>query len=97
MNKTNNEQKLNELNSKLEQEVIDRTKELKESEEKFKNIAEQSLMAIIILQDNKIKYANRFASEMLGYTIEEPNSLFTLTSPWIMFANLFLSSTFSCL
>ncbi|MFX0002146.1 MAG: PAS domain S-box protein [Candidatus Hodarchaeota archaeon] len=44
---------------------------LKESEEKFRNIAEQSLMGIIILQDGVFKYFNDRISEMNGYSVEE--------------------------
>ncbi|MFX1481328.1 MAG: PAS domain S-box protein, partial [Promethearchaeota archaeon] len=44
---------------------------LKESEEKFRTMAEQSLMGIIILQDNQIKYLNSTALAMLNYTREE--------------------------
>ncbi|MFX1391442.1 MAG: PAS domain S-box protein [Promethearchaeota archaeon] len=45
--------------------------DLKESEEKFRNIAEQSLMGIIILQDGVFKYFNDRISEMNGYSVEE--------------------------
>ena len=44
---------------------------LSESEEKFRLISEQSLMAIVIVQDDKIKYANQAYLEMTGYTWEE--------------------------
>ncbi len=44
---------------------------LKESEEKFRKIAEQSLMGIIIAQDNEIKYVNKTYADILGYTVEE--------------------------
>ncbi|MFX1365233.1 MAG: PAS domain S-box protein [Promethearchaeota archaeon] len=44
---------------------------LKESEEKFRRIAEQSLMGIVIAQDNKIKYINKVYANIFGYTIEE--------------------------
>ncbi len=44
---------------------------LKESEEKFRTIAEQSLMGILILQDNKIKYINSAALAMLDYNKDE--------------------------
>lgn len=44
---------------------------LKESEEKFRTIAEQSFMGIIILQDGIIKYFNEQAVKMNGYSIEE--------------------------
>jgi PAS domain S-box-containing protein len=44
---------------------------LRESEEKFRLISEQSLMGILIIQDGVIKYANRAASEIYGHTPEE--------------------------
>jgi len=44
---------------------------LKESEEKFRTISEQSLMGIAILQDDKYKYVNQVAVDMFGYTVEE--------------------------
>lgn len=57
--------------------VIDHTerkraeKALLESEEKFRLISEQSLMAIVIVQDDRIRYANQAYMEMTGYTWEE--------------------------
>ena len=45
--------------------------ELRESEEKFRRITEQSLMGIVILQDDKIKYVNQAVADLTGYTIEE--------------------------
>ncbi len=44
---------------------------LKESEENFRNIAEQSFMGIEIIQDGKIKYVNDAASKILEYSIQE--------------------------
>ncbi len=44
---------------------------LKESEEKFRSIAELSLMGITIVQDNRIKYINQQAAHMMGYSVEE--------------------------
>lgn len=44
---------------------------LKESEEKFRNISEQSLIGIGIVQDNRVKYVNKKFSDIFGYTIEE--------------------------
>jgi PAS domain S-box-containing protein len=44
---------------------------LKESEEKFRLISEQSLMAIVIVQDDRIKYANQAYLQLTGYTSEE--------------------------
>ena len=44
---------------------------LKESEEKFRNITDLSLIGFCILQDNVVKYANKQIAEMYGYTVEE--------------------------
>ncbi len=44
---------------------------IKESEEKFRTIAEQSLMGIGIAQDNRIKYVNKTYADIFGYTVEE--------------------------
>ncbi len=58
---------------------------LRESEEKFRNITEQSLMAIVILQDDQVKYANEAASRTLGYDIEE--MLSWTTKDWLRFVH----------
>jgi len=44
---------------------------LKESEDKFKTIAEQSLVGICIIQDNLIKYVNQQILDIFGYSIED--------------------------
>ncbi|MHA2123418.1 MAG: PAS domain-containing protein, partial [Promethearchaeota archaeon] len=44
---------------------------LRESEEKFRNIAENSITAITIAQDDKLRYVNKQAADMLGYTVED--------------------------
>ncbi len=44
---------------------------LKESEEKFRTITEQSFMAIIIMQDYKIVYANETLQTLTEYSIQE--------------------------
>ena len=44
---------------------------LRESEEKFRRITEESHLAVIILQDNVIKYANQKLAELSGYSLEE--------------------------
>ncbi|KKN20545.1 hypothetical protein LCGC14_0934350, partial [marine sediment metagenome] len=44
---------------------------LKESEEKFRNITDQSLMGICILQDDVVKYANQRMADINGYSLEE--------------------------
>ncbi|KKK61462.1 hypothetical protein LCGC14_3014090, partial [marine sediment metagenome] len=65
------EQKYRNLNNILEQKVKERTKELKESEEKFRSISEQSLVGICIIQDNLMKYVNQQYAEFSGYNIED--------------------------
>ncbi|NHJ20188.1 MAG: PAS domain S-box protein [Candidatus Lokiarchaeota archaeon] len=65
------EEELKVLNKELERIVSERTKELRESEQKFRTIAENSLMGIAILQDNKVKYANQLVSNLGGFTINE--------------------------
>ena len=47
------------------------SKDLKASETKFKVIAEQSSMGIIIIQKGKFKYLNPAISEIIGYSREE--------------------------
>ena len=44
---------------------------LKESEEKFRSIAENSTTGIIIIQDDKIKYVNKAMTNINDFTIEE--------------------------
>ena len=44
---------------------------LRESQEKFRLISEQSLLAIGILQDGYVQYANEMYSTMTGYALEE--------------------------
>lgn len=44
---------------------------IRESEEKFRSLAEQSLMAIVVVQDGVIKYYNDLLPEMSGYTRED--------------------------
>lgn len=44
---------------------------LKESEEKYRTLSEQSLLGIAIAQDNKLKYMNDTYSKIFGYTFQE--------------------------
>lgn len=48
--------------------------ELQESEEKFRLLSEQSLLAIVILQDNSIKYFNNAVCNIIEYSAEEIRS-----------------------
>ncbi|HUW90477.1 MAG TPA: PAS domain S-box protein, partial [Candidatus Nanopelagicaceae bacterium] len=59
---------------------------LRESEEKFRNITEQNLMGIGILQDNTIKYINKAMADIYGYSLEEvlnwkPMEFFKIFAP----------------
>ncbi len=44
---------------------------LKESEDKFRTIAEQSLLGICIIQDEVVKYINHVLADLLGYSVHE--------------------------
>ena len=56
---------IDKTDSKLAEEA------LRESEEKFRLISEQSLLAIGIIQDGHIIYANEMYSKLTGYSLEE--------------------------
>ncbi|MGV9204617.1 MAG: ATP-binding protein [Promethearchaeia archaeon] len=60
-------QKLKDLNLELEKKIEQRTEELRKSEKKFRNLADQSLMGIAILQDNRVQYVNNALANILGY------------------------------
>ena len=49
-------------------QIFDR---LRESEEKFRLITEQSLLGIAIIQEGKFKFINETFTEILGYSVEE--------------------------
>ncbi|MFX1314284.1 MAG: PAS domain S-box protein [Promethearchaeota archaeon] len=55
----------------LEILVEKRTKELKESEEKFRTLTEQSFLGIAIIQDNLIKYVNNRLLKAFGFSVDE--------------------------
>ncbi len=48
---------------------------LNEREELYRTLAELSHTIILMVQDNKIIYANKRAEEVLGYTVEDINKL----------------------
>jgi PAS domain S-box-containing protein len=54
-----------------ERELDAAYEQLQRSEQKFRYIAEQSIVGLIITQDGRFKYANQAASEILEYPIEE--------------------------
>ncbi|GAG97861.1 unnamed protein product, partial [marine sediment metagenome] len=66
--------KRNPANLIILRDVTDKTvaeQKLKESEEKFRVLAEQSLLGITILQDDNIKYTNQAVSDIIEYSVEE--------------------------
>ena len=52
-------------------EMVKAEERIKESEEQFRTISEQSLMGISIIQDEKIKYINKTLADILGYSVSE--------------------------
>ncbi|MFX0012323.1 MAG: PAS domain S-box protein [Candidatus Hermodarchaeota archaeon] len=52
-------------------EMVAAQEKLEESEERFRTIAEQSLMGICIVQDEKIVYINETLANILGYSPQE--------------------------
>jgi len=65
------EDDLKEIVLLIEKKIEKSTRDLKESEEKFRNIADQSLMGICILQDDVIGYANQRIADISGYSLKE--------------------------
>ncbi|RMF90604.1 MAG: PAS domain S-box protein, partial [Methanobacteriota archaeon] len=45
--------------------------ELRESEEKFRNLVEGSLQGVVVIQDFRIVFANKAFAEITGYSVEE--------------------------
>ncbi|MBD3213958.1 MAG: PAS domain S-box protein [Candidatus Lokiarchaeota archaeon] len=59
---------------------------LKDSEERFRMLAEQALAGIFLIQDGVYKYVNKKFSDMTGYSTEEllswgPNEFFKIIHP----------------
>ncbi len=52
-------------------EIVQAQEKLKESEQKFRTISEESPIGIMIIQDQDIKYVNQKTLDILGYTREE--------------------------
>ncbi len=48
---------------------------LKESEEKFRTMAEQSVVGFIIIQDNQVIYLNNTVAHIFGFLLEELNNM----------------------
>ncbi|MFX1519406.1 MAG: PAS domain S-box protein [Promethearchaeota archaeon] len=79
------EKQLEEHTKNLEKLMGERTKKLKESEEKFRNLAEKSPNMIFINRKGRVVYANKRCEELIGYTRDEfysPNfDFFSLIAP----------------
>jgi PAS domain S-box-containing protein len=45
--------------------------QLKESEEKFRNLVEKSLAGVYIIQDGKVRYINPAHQKIMGYSLQE--------------------------
>ena len=62
----------------VQQELAERKRAeeaLRESEEKYRTLAEQSLQGLVVIQDFHIVFANTACAEISGYTVEELLSL----------------------
>jgi PAS domain S-box-containing protein len=66
-----NAKRLKEYAEKMEALVDEKVRAIKESEEKFKNLAEQSPNMVFVNKKGRIVYANKKAEEIMGYTKEE--------------------------
>jgi PAS domain S-box-containing protein len=56
-------------------------KALKESEEKYKTLVEQSVQGVIVIQDNRIVFTNKAFAKISGYSIDE---LYSLSPPKVV-------------
>jgi len=73
-NRKKAEEKLARARDELEVKVRERTRELKESEEKYRLLVENASEAVIVFQDNRQKFFNHKAMELSGYSSEELSS-----------------------
>ena len=65
---------LQQANQWLQQEVVERKRAeaaLRESEAKYRHLVECANDGILIVQDGRIAYANRYLTELCGFTLEE--------------------------
>ena len=72
--KTKNQliEELEELRQKMAQlKPSDAEEALRESENKFRDLSEKSLVGVYLIQDWIFKYANPRLAEIFGYTVEE--------------------------
>jgi len=62
---------LHQIQQHLEQLVEERTAELVESKERFQSLVENANEAIVVTQDEAVKYCNPKISDLTGYSPEE--------------------------
>ena len=62
---------LESLNATLEAQVLERTRDLEESEAQYKTLVEHSPDAILIVQKTRVRFVNRAFEETFGVTAEE--------------------------
>lgn len=65
------EQSLKDANEQLERRVLERTAELKESEERFQELSNAAFEGIAIHENGRILAANPALAEMFGYELSE--------------------------
>ncbi|MBN1883427.1 MAG: PAS domain S-box protein [Deltaproteobacteria bacterium] len=65
------EKMLEEYRNFLEMKVKEKTKELRESEEKYQMLFENANEAILIIQDGQVRFMNPRAVELTGFSKEE--------------------------
>jgi PAS domain S-box-containing protein len=66
-----NARRLKEYSDRMEALVEEKVKEIQDSEEKFRNLAENSPNMLFINQKGKVVYVNKEAEKAMGYTKEE--------------------------
>ncbi len=62
---------LNRLRTRLEEQVVNRTAELRKSEESYRNLFENAIEAIFVAQDGKIVFLNPRTTTIFGSSVEE--------------------------
>jgi PAS domain S-box-containing protein len=77
------QQELYEVSDHLEEKVTERTAELLQSQEKYRNVVERANDGILIVKDDVILYANPSATKMVGYAMAEliGNPFYTFIHP----------------
>ena len=70
--------RLQQWGQDLEIKVQERTIELKQSEEKYRSLVENSVAGIFLLQSNKLVFSNHRLEQITGYSIAEMKELSTI-------------------